>query len=85
MQLEKSDGPKFVMQVYKQATTFQGKPHEHEWFEQFVQKYLKRKTRDSLLEARNKLDEKPASGAPATGAPKENGKENGKGKGAQIL
>ena len=49
MQLDKSDELKFVMQVYMQETTFQGKPYEYERLQQFAHRYMEQKTWDSMF------------------------------------
>ena len=51
MQLEKSDELKFIVQVYKQATIFQGKPYACDRLEQLVHQFSEQKTRDSLFTA----------------------------------
>ena len=51
MQLEKSDELKFIVQVYKQATIFQGKPYACDRLEQLVRQFSEQKTRDSLFTA----------------------------------
>ena len=51
MKLEKSDELKFIVQVSKQETTFQGKPYACDRLEQLVHQFSEQKTRDSLFTA----------------------------------